>query len=262
MWTAPIRLNGRNLGTSKMKIITWNVNGFRSLMNRSFMDAFNQLDADVYCLQETKLQEGEGGLDVPGYHQYWHYAQRKGYAGTAMLTLREPLATYCGIGLEKLDAEGRLITADYGDFYLVNCYAPNVAPDLSRLEERTHWDEMLLQLLTSLDAEKPVILCGDLNVAYNEADLLGVSRGMHVPGYTAEERGGITAILQNGFVDAYSHFHPDDKVGSFAYRKGIRAKGMDYFLVSARFVDHLLDCRVHSRVHGSDHWPLELLIRE
>lgn len=245
-----------------MKIITWNVNGFRSLINRSFLDVFNLLDADVYCLQETKLQDGEGGLDVPGYLQYWYYAQRKGYAGTAMLTLREPDTTYCGIGLEQFDTEGRLITADYGKFYLVNCYAPNVAPDLSRLADRARWDEALLSLLQSLDARKPVILCGDLNVAYNDADLLGKSRGMHVPGYTSEERNGIATILRNGFVDAFRHFHPDDKVGSFAYRKGIRAKGMDYFLVSERFVEQLLDCRVHNRVHGSDHWPLELIIRE
>lgn len=245
-----------------MKIISWNVNGFRSLMNRSFLDAFNALDADVYCLQETKLQEGQGGVDVPGYLQYWNYAERKGYAGTAMLTLREPVGAYCGIGLVPFDSEGRVITADFGAFYLVNCYAPNVAPDLSRLDERVQWDEALLSFLQSLDAEKPVVLCGDLNVAYNQADLSGKKQGMHVPGYTQEERSGITAILQNGFVDAYRHFHPDEKAGAFAYRKGIRAAGVDYFLISERFVERLADCRVHNRVRGSDHWPMELIIRE
>lgn len=244
-----------------MKIVTWNVNGFRSLMNRSFLDAFNALDADVYCLQETKLQEGEGGLDVPGFRQYWNYAERKGYAGTALLTLREPAGAYCGIGLEPFDSEGRVITADFGHFYLVNCYAPNAAPDLSRLEERVQWDAALLSFLKALDAEKPVILCGDLNAAYNNADLQGKGQGMHVPGYTAEERGGLTAILQSGFVDAYRYFHPDERAGAFAYRKGIRAMGVDYFLVSERMSDKLVDCRVHNRVRGSDHWPMELVFQ-
>ena len=245
-----------------MKIISWNVNGFRSLMNRSFLDAFNTLDADVYCLQETKLQEGEGGVDVPGYYQYWNYADRKGYAGTALLTLREPVGAYYGVGAEPFDAEGRVITADFGHFYLVNCYAPNAAPDLSRLGERMRWDSALLTFLLALDAQKPVILCGDLNAAYNDTDLKGGSKGMHVPGYTAEERSGLTSILQNGFADAYRHFHPDEKAGAFAYRKGIRAVGLDYFLVSERMLERLADCRVHSRIRGSDHWPLELVIRE
>lgn len=243
-----------------MKIISWNVNGFRSLMNRSFLDAFNALDADVYCLQETRLQAGEGGIDVPGFYQYWNYAERKGYAGTAVMTLREPAGAYCGIGVEPFDAEGRVITLDYGSFYLVNCYAPNAAPDLSRLEERVQWDAALLNFLTALDAEKPVILCGDMNAAYNDADLEGKAQGMHVPGFTKEERSGMTAILNSGFIDAYRRFHPNEKAGDFAYRKGIRAMGMDYFLVSERFADHLVDCRAHSRVRGSDHWPLELVV--
>lgn len=245
-----------------MKIISWNVNGFRSLMNRSFLDAFNALDADVYCLQETKLLEGEGGLDVPGFLQYWNHAERKGYAGTALLTLQEPLGAYCGIGEETFDAEGRVITVDYGVFYLVNCYAPNAAPDLSRLEERTRWDAALLAFLQQLDAEKPVILCGDLNAAYNNADLAGKGQGMHVPGYTLEERSGLTAILQSGFVDAYRYLHPDEKAGAFAYRRGIRAVGLDYFLVSEKLVERIADCRVHTRIKGSDHWPIELLLKE
>ena len=245
-----------------MKIISWNVNGFRTLMNRSFLDAFNRLDADVYCLQETKLQDGEGGLDVPGFLQYWNHAERKGYAGTALLTLREPVGAYCGIGIDAFDAEGRIITVDYGDFYLVNCYAPHAAPDLSRLEERMQWDAALLSFLQQLDAQKPVILCGDLNAAYNDADLNGEGQGMHVPGYTKEERSGLTAILQSGFVDAYRYVHPDAKAGAFAYRRGIRAVGLDYFLVSERLVERIVDCRVHPRIKGSDHWPLELLLKE
>ena len=245
-----------------MKIITWNVNGFRSLMNRTFLDAFSSLDADVYCLQETKLQAGDGGIDVPGFLQYWNYAERKGYAGTAVLTMREPDGAYCGIGLDTFDREGRTITVDYGKFYLVNCYAPHAAPDLSRLDERVQWNAALLQFITALDAEKPVILCGDLNAAYNDADLAGKEQGMHVPGYTLEERSGITSILQNGFVDAFRYYHPTEKAGAFAYRKGIRAVGMDYFLVSQRLMKDVVDCRVHSRIRGSDHWPLELLLNE
>ena len=245
-----------------MKIVTWNINGFRAVMNRSLLETFAALDADVYCLQETKLREGEGGVDLPGYQQYWSYADRPGYSGTAVLTLREPGGVYAGIGHELFDAEGRLITVDFGSFYLVNCYTPNISPDLSRLEERTEWDRALLTFLTALDAEKPVILCGDMNAAYNAADLTGKAQGMHVPGYTQEERSGLTAILNAGFIDAYRYFHPDSKTGDFAYRKGIRAMGMDYFLVSARFAEKLTDCRVHNRIKGSDHWPLELVIQE
>lgn len=245
-----------------MKIISWNVNGFRSRMKQSFLDVFATLDADVYCLQETRLQSGEGGIDVPGFLQYWNYAERKGYAGTALLTLREPAGVYCGVGLEAFDSEGRVITADFGGFYLLNCYAPNAAADLSRLEDRMQWDAALLSLVKTLDAEKPIILCGDLNVAYNRADLDGQEQGMQVPGYTQAERSGITALLQSGFVDAYRHFHPNEKAGAFAYRKGIRAAGVDYFLASERLLDQIVDCRVHSRIRGSDHWPLELLLLE
>lgn len=245
-----------------MKIISWNVNGFRSRMNQRFLETFTALDADVYCLQETRLQSGEGGIDVPGYLQYWNYAERKGYSGTAMLTIREPNAVYCGVGQVPFDSEGRVITADFGAFYLINCYAPNAAPDLSRLDERVQWDEALLSLLTTLDAEKPVILCGDLNVAYNAADLDGKEQGMRVPGFTQEERSGITAILNAGFVDAYRHFHPDEKAGAFVYRKGIRASGVDYFLVSERLIGQIADCRAHNRIRTSDHWPLELTILE
>ncbi len=245
-----------------MKIISWNVNGFRSRMNQSFLDTFAALDADVYCLQETRLQSGEGGLDIPGYQQYWNYAERKGYAGTALLTLREPAGVYCGIGLEPFDSEGRVITADFGAYYLLNCYAPNAAPDLSRLEERVQWDHALLALVKMLDAQKPVILCGDLNAAYNTADLNGKEQGMHTPGFTQEERAGMTSLLNAGLVDAYRYFHPNEKAGAFAYRKGIRASGLDYFLISERFLDHIVDCRAHNRIKTSDHWPLELVIKE
>lgn len=245
-----------------MKIITWNVNGFRSLINRSFMDSFNTLDADVYCLQETKLKNGDGGIDVPGFEQYWYCAKRKGYAGTALLTMKTPLYVSCGIGSETFDDEGRVITADFGRFFLINCYAPNVAPDLSRLQERLLWDAHLLDYMKALDAQKPVVLCGDLNAAYNEADLNQKGQGMHIPGYTQEERSGMAALLHSGFVDAYRHFHPDETPGAFLYRKGIRGVGLDYFLVSDRFMEQVADCRVHTRIRGSDHWPIELLLFE
>ena len=245
-----------------MKIISWNVNGFRSLMNRSFLDAFTALDADVYCLQETRLQSGDGGVDIPGFMQYWHHAQRKGYAGTAIMTVKPPLEAYSGVGAEPFDSEGRVLTLDFGDFYLVNCYAPNAAPDLSRLDERIQWDAALLAFVKALDETKPVILCGDLNAAYNDADVQGKGQGMHIPGYTAQERSGLVALLQSGMTDAYRHFHPDEKAGAFAYRKGIRSVGLDYFLVSDRFMDRIRDCRVHNRIKGSDHWPLELIVKE
>ena len=245
-----------------MKIISWNINGFRSQLSRSLLETFSALDADVYCLQETKLQPGQGGVDLPGYRQYWSYADRPGYSGTAVMTLREPQGAYTGLGHPVFDAEGRVITLDFGSFYLVNCYAPNAAPDLSRLSERAEWDAALMTFLTALDAEKPVILCGDLNAAYNDADLAGKQQGMHVPGYTQQERSGLAALLGAGFIDAYRRFHPDGKAGDFVYRRGIRAMGMDYFLVSARLAESLADCRVHTRVKGSDHWPLELVIRE
>lgn len=244
-----------------MKIVSWNVNGFRSLMNQTFLDTFNELDADVFCLQETKMQADEGGVDIPGYLQYWNYAARPGYSGTAILTMREPLAAYTGLGLDT-DDEGRVITLDLGRFYLVNCYTPNVAADLSRLEDRMQWDAALLQLLRELDAQKPVILCGDLNAAYNEKDLSEGKQGMHVPGYTQAERSGLTAILHSGFVDAFRQLHPGEKAGAFAYRKGLRAAGLDYFLVSQRLMDEVADCRVVYRAKGSDHWPMELVLKE
>lgn len=245
-----------------MKIISWNVNGFRAMMKGQLLEHFAQLDADVYCLQETKLAPGEGGVDLPGYHQYWSHADRPGYSGTAVLTLREPLGAYEGLGVEEFDGEGRLITLDFGSFFLVNCYAPNAAPDLSRLDFRVRWDSALLSFLTALDAEKPVILCGDLNAAYNQADLNGKEQGMRVPGFTREERQGLTALLHNGFADAWQRLHPGEKAGDFAYRKGIRAVGMDYFLVSERLMDQVGDCRVHNRIRSSDHCPMELVIRE
>ena len=178
-----------------------------------------------------------------------------------MLTLRTPVFSRFGLCEDETDTQGRVITADLGDFYLVNAYAPNVAADLSRLPERVAWNDALLRHLQALDARKPVILCGDLNAAYNDADLAGKSQGMHVPGFTREERSGMAALLQSGFVDAYRHVHPDTAPGAFAYRKGIRAGGLDYFLVSERMVERIVDANAHPRIRGSDHYPMELVIR-
>ena len=190
-----------------MKLISWNINGFRSLMNRTLLDAFAQLDADVYCFQETKLQAGQGELDLPGFTGIWNYADRPGYSGTAVLTLRTPVFSRFGLCEDETDTQGRVITADLGDFYLVNAYAPNVAADLSRLPERVAWNDALLRHLQALDARKPVILCGDLNAAYNDADLAGKSQGMHVPGFTREERSGMAALLQSGCLSPRSSGH-------------------------------------------------------
>ena len=227
-----------------MKLISWNINGFRSLMNRTLLDAFARLDADVYCLQETKLQAGQGELDLPGFTGIWNYADRPGYSGTAVLTLRTPVFSRFGLCEDETDTQGRVITAGLG-----------------RLPERVAWNDALLRHLQALDAQKPVILCGDLNAAYNDADLAGKSQGMHVPGFTREERSGMAALLQSGFVDAYRHVHPDTAPGAFAYRKGIRAGGLDYFLVSARMVERIVDANAHPRIRGSDHYPMELIIR-
>lgn len=244
-----------------MKLISWNINGFRSLMNRTLLDAFTRLDADIYCLQETKLQPGQETLDLPGYTAVWNYADKPGYSGTAILSMRVPKDVRFGLLDDTEDAEGRVITANFGDFTLVNAYAPNVAADLSRLEERIRWNEALLHHLQSLEIQQPVILCGDLNAAYNDADLSGKEQGMHMPGFTREERRDMATLLKSGYLDAYRYFHPDTAPGAFAYRKGIRAGGLDYFLVSERLQERLVDASVHPRVRGSDHYPVELIIR-
>ncbi len=244
-----------------MKLVSWNVNGFRSLLGRNFLDALSALDADVYCLQETKLQAGQGGVDLPGYQAYWSYAERKGYAGTAVLTMRRPERVSYGVGDEELDREGRAITLDLGDFYLLNCYAPNAAADLSRLEARARWDACLLDRAMALDAEKPLILCGDLNVAYNAADLRGEAQGMQAPGFTRQEREGVTRLLAHDLVDAFRALHPGEAAGAFAYRRGLRAMGVDYFLVSRRLMDRVVDVQAYPRIRGSDHWPLALTLR-
>ena len=247
-----------------MKIVTWNVNGFRSLMSRSLLEDFSALDADVYCLQETRLQQGQGGVDLPGYQHYWAYADRPGYSGTAVLTLPEPDGVYTGLGHEVFDAEGRVITVDYGRFYLVNAYAPNVAPDLSRLEMRAEWNAALLAFLTALDAEKPVILCGDLNVAHKEIDLKNPSSNRGNAGFSDEERGAFTALLDSGFTDSFRHLYPD-LAGAYSwwsYMFNARANNagwrIDYFVVSDRLAHTIQDATIHPDILGSDHCPVGL----
>ncbi len=244
-----------------MKLISWNVNGFRALMNRSLLDTHALLDADIYCFQETKMQTGQCELDLPGYTAIWNCADRPGYSGTAILSIRTPKNIRFGLGEDAEDAQGRVITADLGDCYLINAYAPNAAADLSRLEARIAWNEALLAHVQALDAVKPVILCGDLNAAYNKADLAGERQDMRAPGFTHEERSWMASLLSGGLIDAYRTMHPDIKPGAFVYRRGIRAGGLDYFLISERLRELLVDVSVHPRIRGSDHYPLELVLK-
>ncbi len=244
-----------------MKLISWNVNGFRALLSRSLLDTHALLDSDIYCFQETKMQAGQCELDLPGYTAIWNCADRPGYSGTAILSIRTLKDVRFGLGEDTEDVQGRVITADLGDFYLINAYAPNAAADLSRLETRIVWNEALLAHVQTLDAIKPIVLCGDLNAAYNKADLTGEKQDMRTPGFTREERSWMTSLLSCGLIDAYRTVHPNGKPGTFAYRRGIRAGGLDYFLISERLRELVVDVSVHPRIRGSDHYPLELVLR-
>ena len=193
-----------------MRMISWNVNGLRAALGKGFMESFNALDADVFCLQETKLQPGQLELPLPGYHQYWNYARRKGYSGTAVFTRREPLSVRYGIGVEEHDQEGRVITLDMGDFYLVTVYTPNAQRELTRLDYRMAWEDAFLRYLKELERDKPVVFCGDLNVAHREIDLRNPSSNVNNAGFTPQERGKLTALLSSGFVDTFRYFHPEE----------------------------------------------------
>lgn len=250
-----------------MKLISWNVNGLRAVMGKNFMETFNALDADVFCLQETKLQEGQIDLELPGYHQYWNYAEKKGYSGTAIFTRREPLSVRYGIGIEEHDHEGRVITLDMGDFYFITVYTPNAQRELTRLEYRMTWEDAFLGYLRKLDAEKPVIFCGDLNVAHAEIDLKNPKSNMRNAGFTQEERGKMTALLAAGFTDTFRFFYPD-KEGAYSwwsYMFHAREKNagwrIDYFIASDRLQDRLVSAEIHAEIMGSDHCPVELVIR-
>ena len=247
-----------------MKIISWNVNGIRACIGKGFMDFFTKADADIFCLQETKCQEGQVELELPGYYQYWNSAEKKGYSGTAVFTKKEPLSVSYGIGTDEFDHEGRVIALEYDQFYLVNVYTPNSQDGLKRLDWRMSWEEAFLKYILQLNAKKPVIYCGDLNVAHKEIDIKNPSSNHHNAGFTDEEREKMTVVLNSGFIDSFRYFYPDrEQIYSWwSYRFKARERNagwrIDYFICSALLTDHLRDSAILTDVYGSDHCPVEL----
>ena len=249
-----------------LKLISWNVNGLRACLNKGFMDFFNQIDADVVCLQETKMQPGQVELDLPGYRQYWHSAVKKGYSGTAVFSRVEPLQVQYGIGVEEHEGEGRVITLEFPEWYLVTVYTPNAQRELARIDYRMSWEDAFRAYLKELDAKKPVIVCGDMNVAHQEIDLKNPKTNRGNAGFSDQERGKMTELLASGFTDTFRFLHPD-AVGAYtwwSYMFHAREKNagwrIDYFLVSDRLRDKLQASKIHPEVMGSDHCPVELQI--
>lgn len=248
------------------KMISWNVNGLRACVGKGFPDYFREADADIFCLQETKLQAGQIELELPGYHQYWNYAEKKGYSGTALFTREKPLEVTYGIGVEVHDHEGRVITAEYPEYYVVTCYTPNSQNELARLEYRMEWEDAWRGYLKGLDATKPVIFCGDLNVAHQETDLKNPKTNRNNAGFTDQERGKFTELLEAGFLDTYRLFYPDQEgvYSWWSYRFKAREKNagwrIDYFCASERLKDRLAAAAIHTEVMGSDHCPVELTL--
>ena len=252
-----------------MKLISWNVNGLRACLKKDFLASFRTLDADVFCLQETKLQHHAGDLelDLPGYHQFWNSAEKKGYSGVAVFTKTEPLSVTYGLGVEDHDHEGRVITAEFPGFYLVCCYTPNAQHELKRLDYRMTWEDDFRAYLQKLDAVKPVILCGDLNVAHQEIDLKNPKTNRRNAGFTDEEREKMTDLLSAGFSDTYRTLYPEKVEYSWwSYRFKAREKNagwrIDYFIVSNRLMDRVADAKIHTEVFGSDHCPVELTLHD
>lgn len=249
-----------------MKFISWNVNGLRACVGKGFLDFFKEADADIFCLQETKLQAGQIDLNLPGYHQYWNYAEKKGYSGTAVFTKEEPLHVSYGIGIEEHDHEGRVITLEYPDFYFITVYTPNSQNELARLDYRMKWEEDFLAYLKKLEVTKPVIFCGDLNVAHKEIDLKNPKSNHKNAGFTDEERGKFTALMEAGFIDTFRYFYPDlEGIYSWwSYRFSARAKNagwrIDYFITSASLKDRLEDAVIYKDILGSDHCPVGLIL--
>lgn len=247
-----------------MKLISWNVNGLRACMQKGFMDFFNQADADIFCLQETKLQAGQLELELPGYCQYWNYAEKKGYSGTAIFSKKEPLKVTFGIGEEEHDKEGRVITAEYEEYFVVTVYVPNSQRELTRLDYRMQWEEAFLSYVKGLEKSKPVIYCGDLNVAHQEIDLKNPKSNHHNAGFTDQERKCFGRVLESGFVDTFRYFYPDKKdvYSWWSYMFQARAKNVgwriDYFVASQALAGRLADAKIHMEVMGSDHCPVEL----
>uniref|UniRef100_UPI003FF0912E exodeoxyribonuclease III n=1 Tax=Roseburia sp. TaxID=2049040 RepID=UPI003FF0912E len=249
-----------------MKLISWNVNGLRACVQKGFLDFFNEIDADIFSIQESKLQEGQIALDLPGYHQYWNYAQKKGYSGTAVFSKQEALSVSYGIGIPEHDTEGRVITLEYENFYLVNCYTPNSQNELARLPYRMQWETDFRSYLKTLDEKKPVIYCGDLNVAHEEIDIKNPKTNRKNAGFTDEERKKMTELLAAGFTDTFRYFYPDqtDIYSWWSYRFKAREKNagwrIDYFITSKRLEDKLTDAKIHTEIFGSDHCPIELTV--
>ena len=248
-----------------MKAVSWNVNGLRACVGKGFLDTFREMDADLFALQETKLQEGQIDLELPeGYHQYWNYAEKKGYSGTAVFAKREPLSVSYGIGIEEHDHEGRVITLEYPEFYFVTCYTPNSQDGLKRLDYRMQWEDDFQAYIKGLDAKNPVILCGDLNVAHEEIDLKNPKTNHKNAGFSDEERAKMTQLLGRGFTDTWRFFYPDlEGVYSWwSYRFKAREKNagwrIDYFITSSSIDDRLREAKIHTQVTGSDHCPVEL----
>lgn len=250
-----------------MKLISWNVNGLRAICGKGFADIFTELDADFFCLQETKLQAGQIDLDFLGYKSYWNYADKKGYSGTAIFTKHEPVSVKYGLGIDQHDHEGRVITLEMEDFYLVCVYTPNSQDGLKRLDYRMDWDDDFRTYVLELSEKKGVVICGDLNVAHRDYDLANPQTNHYNPGFTDEERGRFTTLLNVGFIDTFRHFYPDQRniYSWWSYRFQARQKNVgwriDYFLASENMRDRLEDARIHTEIFGSDHCPVELTIR-
>ena len=250
-----------------MKLISWNVNGIRACVGKNFMEFFNEVNADIFCLQETKLQENQIDLQLDGYHQYWNYAKKKGYSGTAIFTKKEPLSVMYGINIEEHDQEGIVITLEFEDFYMVTVYTPNSQNELKRLDYRMKWEDDFRNYLKELDDKKPVIVCGDLNVAHKEIDLKNPKTNRKNAGFTDEERNKFTELMEAGFIDTFRYFYPDKEniYSWWSYRFKAREKNagwrIDYFCVSEKLEDRLVSASIHTEVLGSDHCPVELVIK-
>jgi len=247
-----------------LKLVSWNVNGIRACVGKGFLDYFKEVNADIFCIQESKLQNGQISLDLNGYSQYWNYAVKKGYSGTAVFTKQKPLSVFYGVGIPEHDQEGRVITLEYEKFNLVNVYTPNSQPEQARLDYRMLWEDMFFLYLEKLNRVKPVILCGDLNVAHNEIDLKNPASNRKSAGFTDEERSKMTRLLNSGYIDTFRHFYPDKKEAYtwWSYMMKAREKNIgwriDYFIISGKLKDYILDAQIHSNIMGSDHCPVVL----
>lgn len=249
------------------KMISWNVNGIRALVTKGFVDIFNDIDADIFCLQETKLQEGQIDLQLPGYFQYWNYAQKKGYSGTAIFTKEEPISVALGLGIEEHDQEGRVITLEFEEYYVITVYTPNSKTELARLDYRMTWEDDFKSYLKNLEKNKPVIVCGDLNVAHKEIDLKNPKNNRKNAGFTDEERNKYSALLEDGFIDTFRYFYPEEEgmyswwSYRFSARKNNAGWRIDYFLASKALENRLDNAKIHTEILGSDHCPVELMIK-